>query len=314
MDISLLAIKIAARYLEAAGGGGSDVEALELQGVFTKVINSGTKGLGLDWSWDAVELGGRGASPGYFSIACKPSIFDEKGILGGVQLRGTFDKAGNVYDVELEAGHYHKHHEGGGIYSYKTPLGDHYVDITGPSTPLKYDIAKNPDYNHMISEIKKLINHIVAHPPKHALSQSKKWVSKRLTDKKIQQIVQQSQQSEKARKETVGDPDWFCEQILAEDGEFGQADLNRHMQERFPNIKERSVFKQPIIDELANRGCIFKPALPLKSIFSSKLSPDSIVQAILTLADYIETANQPDRSIVASRIQDIINGIVLHGN
>ncbi len=313
MDISSLAIRVAARYLEA----GDDLEALQLQDVFTKVINAGTKDLGLDWSWDAVELGGRGASPGYFSIACKPKIFDERGILGGVQLRGTFDKAGNVYDVELEAGHYHKLAGGHGSYSYQTPLGDHYVDDAGPNTPMNYDLTKNPDYGHMIKAIKGLIDHIVARPPALALSQSKKWVTKRLTDKKLHDIVQESTEKEKARKETVGDPAWFVEQVKAEGGEYGQADLNRHMQERYPNIKERAIFKQPTIDQFARDGLVFKPALPLKSIFSSRLSPNSTINAILTLAGYIESANKPERSVVASRIQEILtlmDGIVSHGN
>ena len=141
--------------------------------------------------------GGKGFRPGYVSFGLRPIVWSDKGLIGGILIRGTYPskiiysqapepntpewkewedaggnldlKGGEAGVIDLEAGYYNK--KSGGAFSREENLGKATFTIDELEDIQEIELS---DPDGMEKAIESIVDGVLRNPPDEAISKSKR--------------------------------------------------------------------------------------------------------------------------------------------
>ena len=170
------------------------------EALLPKILELFPSGYFEDKLYDTSE-GGKGYKSGYVSFGLKPMAWANKGLIGGILIRGVYspkvikskspetntpewsdwEKSGGNPDLEggetevmeLKAGYYNK--TKGGAVSRVQDLGEVLFSISKMETVEEVDIG---NASNIISSIEEIVNDVLQDPPEEAVSKNKSVIKK----------------------------------------------------------------------------------------------------------------------------------------
>lgn len=171
------------------------------EALLPKILGLFPSGYFEDKLYDTSESG-KGFKPGYVSFGLKPMAWTNKGLIGGVLIRGTYspkvirskspetntsdwmewEKAGGnpnlsggeTEAIDLVAGYYNK--TKGGSFSRERALGDVLISVSKLEEIEDIDIV---DDAKIVSAMEEIVNDVLQDPPEEAISKNKSVMKKK---------------------------------------------------------------------------------------------------------------------------------------
>ena len=165
------------------------------EALLPKILNRFPSGYFEDKLYDTNE-GGKGFRPGYVSFGLRPMAWSDKGLIGGILVRGEYPaqtvqsrapepgtpewkgwadaggnptlKGGEAAVVDLEAGYYNK--KSGGSFSREEGLGQATFTIDEVEAVQELELS---DPDGMKAAIENIVGDVLRSPPVEAVSKSK---------------------------------------------------------------------------------------------------------------------------------------------
>lgn len=163
--------------------------------LLSKILSKFPSGYFEDKLYDTHE-GGKGFRPGYVSFGLRPAAWSDKGLIGGVLVRGTYPsqtvrsqspdpgtpewkawaeaggnpalKGGEAEVIDLEAGYYNK--KSGGSFSMEESLGQ--ATFLIDEMEVIHDLQLS-DPDGMKAAVDAIVDDVLRSPPEEAVSKSK---------------------------------------------------------------------------------------------------------------------------------------------